>query len=110
MQKEIGAPAKVDYSNVENPPNIGPGKEFALRQKQEALGLNKAANDGVVKSDAGGAVLIKLQKSQRGVTPDPSEWPFDHIKPKNCNGKISVHISQSYLHKRLGLNLTNRRS
>ncbi|WP_241693218.1 DUF637 domain-containing protein, partial [Pseudomonas syringae] len=84
--KEIGAHAKVDYSSIENPPNVGPGKEFTLRQKQEALELNKAANDGVVKSDASGTVLVKPQKSQRGVTPDPNEWQFDHIKPKNCDG------------------------
>ncbi len=84
--KEIGAHAKVDYSSIENPPNVGPGKEFTLRQKQEALELNKAANDGVVKSDASGTVLVKPQKSQRGVTPDPNEWQFDHVKPKNCDG------------------------
>jgi filamentous hemagglutinin len=50
------------------------------------LELNKAANDGVVKSDASGTVLVKPQKSQRGVTPDPNEWQFDHVKPKNCDG------------------------
>ena len=81
-QKELGAHAKVDYSSIENPPNVGPGKEFTLRQKQEALELNKAANDGVVKSDASGTVLVKPQKSQRGVTPDPNEWQFDHIHHK----------------------------
>jgi filamentous hemagglutinin len=84
--KEVGVPAKVDYSSIENPPNVGPGKEFTLRQKQEALELNKAANDGVVKSDVSGTVLVKPQKSQRGVTPDPNEWQFDHMKPKNCGG------------------------
>ncbi|WP_164352818.1 hypothetical protein [Pseudomonas viridiflava] len=52
--------------------------------------MNKAANDGVVKSDASGAVLVKPQKSQRGVTPDPNALPFDHIKPKNVMVQISV--------------------
>ncbi|MBI6605914.1 hypothetical protein YA0848_35710, partial [Pseudomonas sp. S4_EA_1b] len=33
--KDIGAHAKVDYSSIENPPNVGPGKEFTLRQKQD---------------------------------------------------------------------------
>ncbi|WP_439852554.1 hypothetical protein [Pseudomonas syringae] len=80
--QEIGAHAKVDYSSIENPPNVGPGKEFTLRQRQEALELNKAANGGVVKSDASGNVLVKPQKSQRGVTPDPNEWQFDHIDHK----------------------------
>ncbi|WP_257110918.1 HNH endonuclease signature motif containing protein [Pseudomonas ficuserectae] len=80
------APAKVDYSSIENPPNVGPGKDFTLRQKQEALELNKAANDGVVRSDASGIELVRPQKSQRGVTPDPNEWQFDHVKPKSCDG------------------------
>ncbi len=84
--KEVSAPVKVDYSGIENPKNIGPGKEFTLRQKQEALELNKAANGGVVKSDASGTVLTKPQKSQRGVTPDPNEWQFDHKEAKNCGG------------------------
>ncbi|EGH14493.1 hypothetical protein PSYMP_27843 [Pseudomonas amygdali pv. morsprunorum str. M302280] len=83
---KAGAPAKVDYSSIENPPNFGPGKDFTLRQKQEALELNKAANDGVVRSDASGVELVKPQKSQRGVTPDPNEWQFDHIDPKSCGG------------------------
>ncbi|WP_211290109.1 HNH endonuclease [Pseudomonas lurida] len=85
-KKDLDAPAKVDYSSIENPPNVGPGKEFTLRQKQEALELNKAANDGVVKSDLSGTVLVQPQKSQRGVTPDPNEWQFDHVKSKNCGG------------------------
>ena len=84
--REVNAHAKVDYSSIENPKNVGPGKEFTLRQKQEALELNKEANGGVVKSDASGTVLTKPEKSQRGVTPDPNEWQFDHIDPKSCNG------------------------
>ena len=57
-----------------------------MRQKQDALELNKAANDGVVKFDAGGTELVQPQKSQRGVTPDPNEWHCDHVTPKNCGG------------------------
>jgi uncharacterized protein RhaS with RHS repeats len=77
---------RVDYSSIKNPSNIGPGKDFTLRQKQEALELNKAVNGGVVKSDASGTTLVKPQKSQSGVTPATNEWQFDHIVPKNCGG------------------------
>ncbi|BBP61609.1 hypothetical protein [Pseudomonas sp. St316] len=95
--KETGAHAKVDYSSIEDPPNVGPGKDFTLRQKQEALELNKAANDGVVKSDSSGTVLVKPQKSQRGVTPDPNEWQFDHIKPKKLRWyKLQLKPSDSF--------------
>ncbi|MFB3304735.1 hypothetical protein [Pseudomonas sp. AMR01] len=84
--QEIGAHAKVDYSSTGSPPNVDPGKEFTLRQKQEALELNKAASGGLVKSAASGTVLVKPQKNQRGVTPDPNESQFDHIITKNFDG------------------------
>jgi len=77
---------KVDYSSIKNPVDVGPGKNFTLRQKQDALELNKAANGGVVRSDLSGIILTKPQKSQRGVTPDINEWQFDHITPKSCGG------------------------
>jgi RHS repeat-associated protein len=77
---------KVDYASIKNPADVGPGKDFTLRQKQEALELNKAANGGVVKSDKSGTTLARPQKSKRGETPDPNEWQFDHKIPKNCGG------------------------
>jgi RHS repeat-associated protein len=78
--------ADVDYSKIPNPPNVGAGKDFTLRQKQEALAANRAANGGVVKSDLSGITLVQPQKSQRGVTPNPNEWQFDHRNAKNCGG------------------------
>jgi hypothetical protein len=78
---------KVDYSSVKSPKNVGEGKNFTLKQKQEALELNKKSNGGVVKSDLGGQTLVKPKKSKKGVTPDPNEWQFDHIQPKSCGGK-----------------------
>ena len=77
---------KVNYSSIKNPPSIGPGKDFTLRQKMEALELNKVANGGVVKSDLSGTTLVQPQKSQRGVIPDRNEWQFDHKTSKNCGG------------------------
>ncbi|WP_373989876.1 Ig-like domain-containing protein [Duganella sp. BuS-21] len=77
---------RVDYSSIANPANSGAGREFTLRQKQEALALNRKANGGVVRSDKSGTILTQPQKSQRGVTPDPNEWQFDHIDAKSCGG------------------------
>ena len=81
-----GVTKKVDYSSITNPKVVAEGKEFTLRQKQDALKLNRAANGGDVRSDLSGTSLVKPQKSQRGVTPDPNEWQFDHIVPKSCGG------------------------
>ena len=75
----------VNYSSIPDPTNIGVAN-FTLAQKQAALELNRAANGGVVRSDLSGTVLTQPQKSQRGVTPDPNEWQFDHITEKNCGG------------------------
>lgn len=62
------------------------GKDFTLRQRREALELNKAKNGGAVKSDASGTPLVKAGKSRRNVTPDPKEWQLDHKVPKSCGG------------------------
>jgi len=46
---------------------------------------NMKRNGGVVKPDVSDDyydVLVKPKKSMKGVIPDPSEWQFDHIKPK----------------------------
>jgi hypothetical protein len=82
---KVGWGGKVDYSSIPNPANVGVAN-FTLAQKQAALELNRAANGGVVRSDLSGTVLVQPQKSQRGVTPDPNEWQFDHITAKNCGG------------------------
>jgi RHS repeat-associated protein len=83
---ENGWAGRVNYSSVASPANSGSGKDFTLRQKQEALALNRQANGGVVRSDRSGTVLTQPQKSQRGVTPDANEWQFDHVDPKSCGG------------------------
>ena len=78
--------SKVDYSKIENPSYVGPGRDFSFKQKQQALELNRESNGGTVKSDQSGAVLVPPQKSQRGVTPSANEWQVDHKTAKNCGG------------------------
>ncbi len=58
-------------------------------QKQKMLEENMKRSGGVVKSDNPNDyfdVLTKPKKSMKGVTPDPNEWQFDHIKPKDQGG------------------------
>ncbi|MFP1132673.1 hypothetical protein [Asticcacaulis sp. W401b] len=81
--KGISAP---DYSSIPNPAKVTVGGDFTLAQRKAALELNMKANGGVVKSDYSGKVLTKPKKSQRGVTPDPNEWQFDHKIAKAKGG------------------------
>jgi len=77
------------YSNLVDPPNVAPGKDFTASQKSQIIQQNKAMNGGVVKSDMSGIELVQPQKSMKGVTPSPLEWQIDHIIPKSAGGTNS---------------------
>ncbi len=80
------------YAYLEDGPTVGVGKDFTAAQKQKMLEENMKRNGGVVKSDNPNDyydVLTKPKKSMKGVTPDPNEWQFDHIIPKDKGGTNS---------------------
>lgn len=74
------------YSNLPDPSNVAPGKDFTAAQKAQIIQQNRANNHGVVKSDLSGQILVPPQKSMKGVTPPANEWQIDHIIPKKCRG------------------------
>ena len=84
----------VSYSHLQDPSNVGPGKDFSARQKQQILDVNRSANGGVVRSDLSGQVLVQPSKSMKGVTPAPNEWQIDHITPKSAGGTNSFSNAQ----------------
>ena len=80
------------YAYLEDGPTVGAGKDFTAAQKQKMLEENMKRNGGVVKSDNPNDyfdVLTKPKKSMKGVTPEPNEWQFDHIIPKDKGGTNS---------------------
>lgn len=82
------------YSHIPDSKSVGAGKKFTKLQKEKIIKENMKKNNGVVRSDMSGEVLIKPSKSQKGVTPPDNEWQIDHIKPKSKGGTNSYSNAQ----------------
>lgn len=86
--------SKGPYSHLDDPANVGSGKDFTAAQKNKIIEENMNKNGGVVKSDLSGQELVKPSKSQKGVTPPENEWQIDHINPKDNGGSNSYNNAQ----------------
>jgi RHS repeat-associated protein len=82
------------YSHLEDPPNVGPGREFTDAQRRAIRDANIARNGGVVRSDLSGEILVEPQASRSGVTHAPNEWAIDHIVPRSQGGTNSYSNAQ----------------
>ena len=71
----------VDYSNLPDGSRVGPGKPFTSAQKSKIYQQNETSNDGLLRSDQDGTVLVRPNKSMSGVTPPRNASQVDHATP-----------------------------
>jgi hypothetical protein len=84
----VAVPTTPPYAHLKEPRNVGV-KPFTRRQHREALAANRAANQGVLRSDKSGRILAQPQQSKRGVTPAANEANLDHVVPMDAQGTNS---------------------
>jgi hypothetical protein len=82
-------PARRPYSDFQDHPSVGPGKNFTQSQKAKILAANQDRNNGALKDDKTGEPLVRAQKSQKGVTPPGNEAHIDHVDPRSKGGSNS---------------------
>ena len=80
---------KGPYSYLSDPEDVGPGKDFSKSQKSTIIQEKMNRNGGVVRSDLSGTALVRPEKNQKGIVPNPNEWQIDHIIPKRAGGTNS---------------------
>lgn len=68
----------VDYSILSDGPSVGPGKRFTATQSSNIKDYNRMQNNGLLRSDLDGSLLVDAQKSKAGVTPPTNEVQVDH--------------------------------
>jgi hypothetical protein len=76
----------ADYSSVESPANVNSSTRPTPRQVREMKVANQAQNDGVLRDDSTGELMVDSAKSQSGVTPPSNEAQVDHIIPSSKGG------------------------
>jgi hypothetical protein len=84
------------YSNLIDPPSVGPGKPYTKTQRANIYQQNMRANGGVLRSDVTGRELVMSSKSRSGVTPPENEAQIDHMNPLVPPDPTATPGSNSY--------------
>jgi len=84
------------YSNLIDPPSMGPGKRYTKVQRANIYQQNMRINGGVLRSDVTGRELVMPSKSRSGVTPPENEAQIDHMNPLVPSDPSGTPGSNSY--------------
>jgi RHS repeat-associated protein len=84
------------YGHLEDPPSVGPGKDFSPTQKDRIYEENRKRNGGIIRDDVTGEPLERSKKSRRGVPTPSNAAQVDHINPRNPSDPNVPRGSNSY--------------
>jgi hypothetical protein len=76
----------TDYSHIKNPKDVIKTTKPTPRQVSEMKAANKAHNEGVLRDDVTGEVMVDSGKSRSGVKPPTNEAQVDHKQPASRGG------------------------
>ncbi len=94
-------PIRRPYAGMRDPANIKPGGNFTAAQKRAIYRENMRRNNGVLRADDTGEMLVMPKQSQRGVTPPRNEAQIDHINARNPISPNTPRGTNSYSNARI---------
>jgi RHS repeat-associated protein len=96
------------YDHLEDPDDVGPGKNFTAAQKEKIYAENRNRNGGVLRDDETGEILVSPQKSKKGISPPSNEAQIDHKIPRKPADPNVAPGTNSYSNARVISRARNR--
>jgi RHS repeat-associated protein len=96
------------YSHLQDPPNVGPRKEFEPEQKEAIYQENMRRNGGVLRDDETGEELQRVGAYKRGEKVPANAAQIDHIIPRNPADPTIAPGTNSYSNARVISRVSNR--
>ena len=84
------------YGHLDDPPSVGPGKDFTSTQKERIYEENRRRNGGIIRDDVTGEPLERSKRSRRGVPTPSNAAQIDHINPRNPSDPNVPRGTNSY--------------
>ncbi len=96
------------YSHLQDPPNVGAGKDFEPAQKEAIYQENMRRNGGVIRADDTGEELQRVGTYKGGQKLPTNAAQIDHIIPKKPADPTVAPGTNSYSNARVISRVSNR--